>query len=182
MYLRMGLNRCMHTCCQLNKALEKTPNEWMNKWSVIHAFWMPGSMVPPVFDRESWLCHPPREGLTWCLNRWFTHQYEQPLILNSTVTLDLSITYLHTQLSLYSFPRCCGSSLGLEMSKEFDKGALVRYCHQWSHDHLYHFLWKVYVLYYNWLHDSPYDLNAHYSQPGEFNNQNHIHGRATGSI
>ena len=56
------------------------------------------------------------------------HQCEQLLILS--VPLYLSITYLHTQLSLYSFPRCCGSSIGLEVLKEFDKGALVRYCHQ----------------------------------------------------
>jgi len=31
---------------------------------------------------------------------------------------------------LHSFPRCCGSRLGLEVPKEFDKGALVslRWC------------------------------------------------------
>ena len=44
------------------------PNEyiWMIEWSIIHAFWMPGSMVRSL-HRESWLCHPSREGLAQCL-------------------------------------------------------------------------------------------------------------------
>jgi len=46
---------------------------------------MPGSnmdlWVPRSLDRESWLCHPSREGLTQCLKgrlgQWFFSQYCQ---------------------------------------------------------------------------------------------------------
>ena len=146
-------------------------SERVNKWTMLLNAWIYG--YPWSSDKESWLCHPLGEGSTWCLNKWITHQYEQPLILilNSSVTLDLSITYLHTQLSLYSFPRC-GSRLGLEVSKEFIKGALVRYCHQWFRITCTTSCEKFVYCITSGCIVSPYDLNAHYSQPGDLiNNQ-----------
>ena len=39
---------------------------YLNDWVIIHAFWMPGSIYayPRSLDREDWICHPSREGLT----------------------------------------------------------------------------------------------------------------------
>ena len=44
--------------------------EYLNKWSIIHAFWMFGSMGTSgrSSDTHNWLCHPSREGLSRYLN------------------------------------------------------------------------------------------------------------------
>ena len=54
---------------------------------------------------------------------WATTKPFQLLILLLRI-LYYSFIYLHAQFSL---PRCCGSSLDLEVPKEFDKGTPIRY-------------------------------------------------------
>ena len=54
-YLGVGSKKQSMRCCQLNQALGKTevgPYHkyeyiWMIEWSIIHAFWMPGSVGTP---------------------------------------------------------------------------------------------------------------------------------------
>jgi len=69
---------------QSNEALEKTEvspyhkyeylqmNEWVNKWSIIHAVWMPGSMGTPGLQtgRAGFVFHPEKGWLDVWTDAW----------------------------------------------------------------------------------------------------------------
>ena len=80
-----GIEELVHALCyQSNKALEKTEvgpyhnyeciwmYEWMNKWSIIHVFWMPGSRGTPCLQtgRAGFVIHPGKGWLSVWMDAW----------------------------------------------------------------------------------------------------------------
>ena len=81
-----GINKPVYVLCfQLDETLEMTVvgpyhkhehiwrnDEWMNDWSIIHDFWMPGSMGTPSLQtgRAGFVIHPGKGWLSVWTDAW----------------------------------------------------------------------------------------------------------------